>query len=623
MRPAPRRVAAHSARSWLLALLAGALACGGEEPPPPEPAPASERALTTGRVVGFESEDGAHVWRGLPFAAPPVGPLRWRAPRPPEPWEGVREATAFGASCVQFAGPMGRDGADAGDAVGSEDCLVANVFAPAVGPDAVPTGDARLPVMVWIHGGGNTIGSADIYEMSRLAVRENVVVVAVHYRLGVFGWFRHPALYTGDDSPDDRSGNYGTLDLVRALEWVRANASAFGGDPGRVTIFGESAGGVNVYSLLLSPRARGLFHRGIVQSGLLRTATLAEAQNFADDPEAPGHERSSREVALALLEERGAEGREDAKRALAALDAAAVRELLRGASAEEVLSVFAGSRLGGMYEAPLLVRDGHVLPAGEPLDALAGGAWNRVPVILGTNRDENKLFLLFGSDAVTRLFGVPLWLSDARRYDLLAEYASNMWKATGVDEPARAMSRQQPGRVFAYRFDWDEEPELLWADFSKLLGAAHALEIPFVLGHLDLGFANRFLFDEERRPAAEALSAAMMSYWGRFAHGARPGRGHGEGLPLWQPWDPARPDGPKFLVFDTGADGGIRMSSDALRPDGLIAAVEEDARFASRRERCEVYAGFVRWGRTMSEERYRAVADGACAAFPASELAGR
>jgi len=598
-------------RSVLLLLVA--IGCGGpEEAPLPEPDPASERTLGSGRVVGFENDDGVHVWRGLPFARPPLGALRWRAPRPPEPWEGVREALAFGEPCTQFA--MGLGDGEEGALVGSEDCLVANVFAPRFEPDAVPSGDARLPVMVWIHGGGNSIGSAEIYDLGRLARSQGVVAVAVHYRLGVMGWFRHPALHAADESADDRSGNYGTLDLVRALEWVRDEIGAFGGDPGNVTVFGESAGGVNVFSLLLSPRAEGLFDRSISQSGILATRTGAEAENYADDPGAPGHRHSSRELAVDLLARRQGIERAAARSALDVAGPAAVEELMRGASTEELYAPFEDTRLGGMIDAPFVLRDGHVIPKGDPLAVFAAGGGAEVPVILGSNRDENKLFLLFSDESVTRWFGLPMWLSDARRFELFSGYLSRLWKASGVDAPARALARAGRAPVWGYRFDWDEQPRVLFADYSVLLGAAHAMEVPFVLGHLDLGRANRFLFDEERRPAAERLSRAMMSYWGRFAHAGDPGRGAEGTLPAWRPWGPID-SGPGFLVLDTGADGGIRMSDAEESLPALVQAIETDPRFESTRERCELFAQYTGWSPDFPPARYATVAGGACREF--------
>ncbi len=625
----PNRFAIFRARSRSLAARALGFAvalvgCAGGEPPDPTPDPASRRALGLGQVVGFTTEDGAHAWRGLPFAEPPVGELRWRAPRPPEPWTGAREALDFGSACVQFAGPLGgRDGAAAGEPTGDEDCLVLHVYAPRFEPDAVPTGDRRLPVLFWIHGGGNTIGEATPYEASRLAVRENVVVVTTNYRLGVFGWFRHAALDTPDGTPDDRSGNYGTLDLIRGLEWVRDEIAAFGGEPGRVTVFGESAGGSNVFSLLLSPRSRGLFHRAIVQSGGLATTSLHEA-TAPVDAEPPGHERSSAEVAASLWANAGrAEDRDAALTALRATPTEEVGFFLRSLPAGEVLGAFEGNRLGGMYTTPRLIADGHVLPEGDALAALGPAARGHdVPVMLGTNRDENKLFLMFGSPWMTRLFGLPIRLDDPRRYQLTAEYQSLMWKASGADEPAKALRPVLGERVFVYRFDWDEESDFLWIDLPKWLGAAHALEIPFVFARLSLGRATSWVFDEERRPAAERLSNEMTSYWAAFAEGGDPGRGRSGDLPRWRAWASEEAPSERFMVFDTEADGGLRMDGDGVDRDEVIRRLAADPRFENAHERCELLAQMVRWGRRIEREEFPRIAGGLCREHDLDALLG-
>jgi para-nitrobenzyl esterase len=601
------------------AVVASHLACGrAGESPPPAADPSSRRVIQQGAVVGFASVEGAHVWRGIPFARPPLGDLRWRAPEPPEPWTGTLEALSFGSSCVQFAGPRAAtEGKAAGEPTGSEDCLYLNVYAPHFEPDAVPRGEKRLPVMLWIHGGGNTIGDARIYDAGRLALGHRLIVVTVQYRLGVFGWFAHRALCGEGTTVDDRSGNYGTLDLVRALRWVRESISAFGGDPERVTVFGESAGGRNTFSMLLTPRARGLFHRAIVQSGAIRTSPMARAEHFVDTPE-PGDPWSSGEVLLKLLIRDGeAKDRESGRARLAAMSDARVAGYLRGKSAYEVLSVYEGNRLGGMYSIPQMPRDGNVLPEEKAIEALARpGGYNRVPVILGSNRDESKLFLAFGSPYVTRLFGIPLWVNDERAYDLVAEYAALMWKATGVDEPAAAMRSLQGPSVYAYRFDWDEEPKLLWSDFSKLFGAAHALEIPFVFGHFDLGWASRFLFDEEKRAGYEDLSKSMMSYWAEFAYSGDPGRGRDGAELHWAAWDDSGEGAAKFIVFDSEEGGGLRMAAETVTQEEVIERVATDPRFESWRERCEVYQGFVGRIPRMTEERYESVGEGACRAYP-------
>ncbi|GAG16719.1 unnamed protein product, partial [marine sediment metagenome] len=256
------------------------------------------------------------------------------APRPPEPWEGVREALVSGPPCVQVNGILGVDPSaadlDEGEAAGSEDCLGLNVFAPAFPPGEVPVAGERLPVMVWIHGGGNTVGSAAIYDGGTLAQKHRVIVVTTNYRLGALGWFSHAAIAPAGTNPDDASGNYGTLDQIRALEWVRENIASFGGDPNRVTVFGESAGGRNVLSLVASPRASGLFHRAISQSGGTRTSSLSSARNLHDAADVPGHEFSSGEVLLSLLRADGrAEDRDSARRALAGMTPESVADYLR------------------------------------------------------------------------------------------------------------------------------------------------------------------------------------------------------------------------------------------------------------------------------------------------------
>ena len=307
----------------LVILVALAPSCRhSETPPAAEPLAASLRHLPTGAVLGTRGLHGGHVWKGIPYAAAPVGKLRWRAPQPLEAWSGAREAIRFGSICPQFASPLGGDhSAPAGTIVGDEDCLYLNVYAPAFAADAVPTAKERLPVMFWIHGGGNTVGASSFYNASRLASEQNVVVVSANYRLGLRAWLRHPTPTAGLD-PIERSGNFGTLDLIAGLRWVRANVAGFGGDPANITIFGESAGGQNVFTLLGSPLASGLFQRAIAQSGGSWGSSIAEAEHFADDAE-PGDPRSSGELLLELLQRDGrATDREQAKRVLAGMSPA-------------------------------------------------------------------------------------------------------------------------------------------------------------------------------------------------------------------------------------------------------------------------------------------------------------
>jgi len=548
----------------------------------------------------------------MPFAAPPVGPLRWRAPRPPEPWQGVREALAFGSPCVQFASVLNPDPSAKPDTpTGDEDCLYLNVFAPPFAPEAVPRGAERLPVLFWIHGGGNSIGDAHRYDGSRLATEHRVIVVTTHYRLGPFGWLRHPAL-AGEDA-DDRSGNYGTLDLVRSLEWVRDQIAAFGGDPGNVTIFGESAGGANVAMLLLSPRAKGLFHRAIVQSGGARTLEVPEAESYADDA-TPGHRHSSREIVLDLSERAFPSlDRAEARRKVEATPLDRLAAWLRDLPATWILEAYGDVKQGGMIQLPQLFRDGAVLPAGEPLAAFARpGGWNAVPTVLGTNRDEVKLFLAF-APAYVRRWAILPYLRDRARYERDARYSSDAWKANGADELADAMAALR-NPTWVYRFDWDEEPRLLWSDFSVILGAAHGLEIPFVFGNFALGRLGRVLFSEDNEPGRLALSAQMRSYWAAFARAGDPGGGVWGELPDWGSWREAPDGNGQFLVLDTAEGGGLRMSRETVRMPALVERILADASFASDEERCGMLAELASRSSSWQEAQYAALP--ACGAFP-------
>ena len=616
--PAARVRAAKSAIPILLALAIQASGCRPAELSG-QAAPSTRRALASGEIVGFaHPQADADVWLGIPFARPPVGEGRWRAPEPPEAWPGTRPALGFGPSCLQFAGPGGgRDGAAAGDPTGREDCLYLNVFAPRFEPDAVPAGADRLPVMVWIHGGGNTIGDAVLYDGSRLAERGRVVVVTVQYRLGVLGWFSHPALRGDGTTADDRSGNYGTLDLIRALEWVERNVAAFGGDPRNVTVFGESAGGSNVFSLLLSPRAAGLFQRAIVESGGTTSVSRAEAENWSDAAE-PGHAKSSREVlAHLLVRDQRAADRAEAKRVLAAMPPAELATYLRGQEPAALLSAFSGDRLGGMYRAPRLIRDGRILPLAEALETFRAGFYNRVPVMLGSNAHENRLFALFASDHVTHLFGgIPVRVGDLRAYQIEADYPSRMWKARSVDEPAAILRGVQGPSVFAYRFDWDAEGRLLWLDFSELLGAAHGMEIPFVFGRLRFFSIGWPIFQQSRVELDMQLSRAMTSYWSAFAAHGDPGRGRDGTLPRWTAWGDA---GKTFAILDAPDGGGIRMADTRLDRESVLARVATDPDFHSDRERCAVYGAFARFGGALTPEAYAAIDGGRCRDVPLGE----
>jgi para-nitrobenzyl esterase len=534
--------------------------------------PASRRSTPAGDVVGFTGRYGSHVWLGIPFAAPPVGAQRWRAPAPPESWTEPRQALSFGSPCVQYASPLGGiDTAAANTPVGDEDCLYVNVYAPTTATPA-----SRLPVMVWIHGGGNTIGAAELYDGGNLAATSGVVVVTVNYRLGPFGWFRHPAIRAGAAGDSEASGNFATLDLIRALKWVRESIVAFGGDPGRVTIFGESAGGTNVVTLMLSPMASGLFHRAIVQSGGIRMSP-PEAGESAAAAHADQSVNTSEQIEARLRARGNAPVETD------------IARLLRETPAHDLLTLYTPMRGIGMIRMPTAFRDGTVLPRQEHLDRLRRpDGWNQVPVLLGTNRDEMRLFMFASPTWVRRVLWVLPRLNEPEQFDAVAEHLSRNWKALGVDELAAAMQASGARDVFTYRFDWDEEPSILGADLARMLGASHGFEIPFVFGHFDLGREGSRIFTRDNEPGRVALSREMMARWTRFAADGTPG------------WPPA----PTTQVLDTPTGGGLRTIVEPASRDAVLAAIAADPRLPSPRDRCLAYHDLVIWATTLSRATY-------------------
>jgi para-nitrobenzyl esterase len=584
-----------------MALAAAIGACGRGADPALDPL--TRRSLKQVEVVGAVGPLGNHVWRGIPFAHPPTGERRWRAPQPLEGWAGVREALRDGPAC-----PQRPPGQSSSPLIGSEDCLYLNVFAPPFAPGEVPIGSARLPVMVWIHGGGNSLGSAAPYDAGRLAQEHKLIVFAVQYRLGILGWFRHAALRDPGGNEEDASGNYGTLDLLEALRWVHNNASEFGGDPERITVFGESAGGRNVYSLLLAPSAGRSFQRAIVQSGALELTPAALAENPSDAP-LPGHANSSAEVVARLLvAHAGAADRKAALERAAQMPTAELAKFLRERSAEEILRAMSASGGGSglsPVQFPQIFGDGSVLPSGRPLELLAQGRYHKLPLILGTNRDEWKLFQAADPAYVGRRLGFLPYVLDAQRYERDARYRSDVWRLNSVDAPAPILRSVQGPSVWAYRFDWDELPQRPWANLPALIGAAHVVEVPFVFGNFEMDFLP--IPFGSRNAARDELSARMMSYWAQFAYTGDPGRGRAGTLPHWTAWDDSGPEAPRSLIFDTDADGGVRMSAQLLTPASLASALASDPRFASPAERCAMLASLRAWHDVFRAEDIRAV----------------
>jgi para-nitrobenzyl esterase len=464
---------------------------------------ASIATSRSGKLEG-EQHDGIHVFRGIPFAAPPVGAKRWRAPDREASWSGVRSAKTVGHASPQNPLVLDALAAFKVEEPQSEDCLYLNVWTP--GLDG-----ARRPVMVWIHGGAFTIGSGaqSIYDGSALAKRGDVVVVTINYRLGALGFLRLTELTNGRIPS---TGNEGILDQVAALEWVRDNIAAFGGDPDNVTIFGESAGGMSVGTLLGTPKARGLFHKAIPQSGACNTANSLERHVQVADLFA---EFSGARNADALLTLSTAELLTTAHRFTP----------IPGQQADE--------RIGGMPFQPGI--DGDVVPR-RAIESVAAGSAGGVAVLVGSTLEEWKLFAAFDPNVVglqdtqlvarveQRLGAAARPLVDAYRQARTergaAATAGEIFMAIETDRifrmPGLQLAQTQAAhdaRVYSYLFTWPSPT------FGGMLGACHAIELGFVFGtHRAPGVAG---FSGEG-PAADALAEATMDAWLAFARSGDP-----------------------------------------------------------------------------------------------------
>ena len=515
--------------------------------------------VRAGRVRGVE-RGGVWSFSGIPYAASPAGERRWRPPAPPVPWVGVRDCDRFGPVAPQSMGFMDQALSGGGEPPESdEDCLDLNVWTP--GLDG-----GRRPVMVWVHGGSfmTGTGSSGLYRGGHLARTEDVVVVTINYRLGLLGFLAHPAL----DDPGQTwldgcewsgSGNWGLADQVAALVWVRDHIASFGGDPGNVTLFGESAGGMSVSALLAVPAAAGLFHRAVVESGPPYTCSLGVAA-------------------------------ERAERLAAHLGVPCTRASLVGVPAEQLVA--AGTdyvepgAVAGLLMTPVV--DGGLLDT-PPEQAVAAGSAASVPLLIGTNRDESAFFVL-GSQKLMGLSmdGLAQWVRRVTPDDEAADRVvsavlaarddrgesiapRDLWSAIATEVVFRVgtarfanvhASAAAPGvGTYAYLFTW-ESPA-----FEGVLGSCHALEIPFVFGTVRNQVVQAFSGGGED---AVALSAHMGRAWASFARSGVPECDvSGAGTVPWPRWDPAgRPTtvlgrwpGSTGLVHMVGDPRGVELEA--------------------------------------------------------------
>lgn len=537
------------------------------------------------KYIGLE-KNRTFQWLGIPYAQAPMGSLRWKAPRSLENENDQVKAIEFSNPCPQVES-ISIDKKGEGEFLGSEDCLFLNIFAPKnIGSDK------KLPVMFWIHGGGNTSGEAGSYDFSKLAAAHDLVIVSINYRLGFLGWFYHPSFAATSNDQGDKSGNFGTLDQIMALKWVRKNIEDFGGDKNNVTIFGESAGGHNVFALLSSPLAKGLFHKAISQSGATNSFSTKEASQFFDNKES-SLLTSSKEVISKLLVASGkSKDSFEANIAQESMNEFKLMEEMQSIELGEIFKVYKeieNSKQAGKKMIPRVLSDGYVLPK-RGLKYNKKSYYNDVPVIFGTNRDETKLFAAMQSDYSTSVFNRLVIIRNQEMYDLTANYASNNWKISAVDNPARAMISSGKQDVFAYRFDWDEQGKLLWMDFSKIFGAAHVMEIPFITGTMKLLGIERFMFNNENLPDAIRLSIAMQSYWAEFAYNGSPGKGRDNSLPAWSSWSTS---GDKIMILDSENDQGIVMKDFELNRLDEFKRLYADSRIKKEKTKCRFLKNLV------------------------------
>ena len=468
---------------------------------------------TTSGITNGYIKNRVINWDDIPYAQPPIGDLRWRAPRKLENSMHLNIINPQDNNfCVQE--PSGLGGSD-GDSFfsGSEDCLYLDIKRPE------KIDKELLPVMFWIHGGGNTSGLKDLYDFSSMVKKHDVIVVTINYRLGPFGWFTHPSIQ--DLQSDlDKTSNFGTLDIIAALEWVQSNISSFGGDPNNVTIFGESAGGHNVLSLLVAKQAKGLFHKAISQSGY--TTTYSKKAAFKQTSESSTSKHTSWNIVNKIIKDKSLDLNQE-------VNNIKVRELLKSLTAEEFFKYYAERP---SYEnLTILTADGIVIPEMGLTKALSKKEYvNHVPTIAGSNKDEVKLWLasakyfvdldysFFGS-----IFGVPkVVLKDNDAFNLFNSYRSRAWKIRGVDGPLRSLRVSGNNDLYAYRYDWDDHRRFIIADFRELIGAAHATEIPLLTGNNKLVGDYGFLI-YPIGPSKRFTSKNMMLFWTNFAKYGEPG----------------------------------------------------------------------------------------------------
>ena len=502
----------------------------------------TESGITDGKL-----KNKVIYWYDIPYAQPPVGDLRWKAPRKIINSD-INIIPTDDNFCVQKTSSLGGSAQLSSENIsGTEDCLYLDILAP-----KNKTSNS-LPVMFWIHGGGNTSGLKDLYDFDKMASKHQVVIVRINYRLGPFGWFTHPAIQDLQEGID-KTSNFGTLDIIAALKWVKNNISLFGGDPNNVTIFGESAGGHNVYSLIASKKADGLFHKAISMSGY--TTSISTKDAYKQSKRSATSDFTSWEVVERLT-----------KNNQSNLSKKEIRDMLLNMPATEFFEIYANRE--SYQEIPLLTADNIVISEiGLRKSLSETNLINNVPVIAGSNADEVKLWLATAEYFVDldysflgSIFGIPkVVLNNEESFEAFNYYRSSAWKIRGVDNPLQSLSKAGNNKLYSYRFDWDDHTKFIVGDFKKLIGAAHATEIPLLTGNSKLvdGFPLSLLIYPPSS-SKRYLSKNMMKFWSNFAKYGSPG--DSSNLVTWQSYN-SEAYNPNYLILDK--KDNLKMSKGSL-----------------------------------------------------------
>ncbi|MGJ7531615.1 MULTISPECIES: carboxylesterase/lipase family protein [unclassified Variovorax] len=563
------------------AALAALSACGGgssgssgftflPSAPPPAPAPPAPppadgpmvRRTTAGKIEGVDdgATSGTYYWKGVPFAQPPVGALRWRAPVAPEAWSGIRQTAKFGNACLQigriFSPGLNNTydatiGTNLGKPVGSEDCLFVNIWRPA-------TDEKNLPVLLFVHGGSNISGyTADpLYDGAKLAKTANAVVITASYRLGILGFLNMPQLRPGGTAGDD-SGNFALLDNMAALRFIQNNVANFGGDPGNVTLSGESAGATNLLSVMTSPMAKGLFHKAFEMSGGISLASNLPPGTLPSlSPASTSLAQGAAILEKMLVADGTSADATAAKAYIATRTPEQIAEYLRAQDGGKMLGTVVAAGLGSVGPIP----DGTVIPT-DPIGAIAADQYAKVPMLAGNTRDEGKLFAsLLGT------IGFPTsgWIvNDAQRFSLMFNFdpdaaptltvndiidpfylpvdklgtgynAATALVTKGLFEANRSnlldTMKTRQSNIWHYRFDWSQEA----APWNDVYGAAHAFDLPFVFGNFGPSVLSSSIGGKANEKGRLALSSAVMASIGVFMRKGDPNTP--ELGATWAPW---------------------------------------------------------------------------------------